>query len=242
METKLKADVTKFRKLFGYGSSEPIDFKNLFYRLDILAAFLPLSDDFSGMSIKSDENRFVLINSNHSVGRQNFTICHELYHLYFDPDFEPHKCQTGLFPKKGGSELFADQFASLLLLPEEGILAMIPESELDFDSIKISTLLKIEQTYQCSRSALLIRLSKMKQISQSYLDSHSLNVKQGALQYGYGCELYSSTIGKKILGPYGILATQLFEDEKISQGHYRELMATIGISIDELTEDENCQC
>lgn len=242
METKLKADAAKFRKQFGYGSSEPIDFKNLFFRLDILVAFFPLSDDFSGMSIKSEENRFMLINSNHSVGRQNFTICHELYHLYFDPDFEPHKCQTGLFPKRGGSELLADQFASFLILPEDGILSMTPESELIVDGIKLLTLLKIEQTYQCSRFALLIRLLKMKQITKSYLETNSLNVKQGALKYGVECELYSPTTDKKILGPYGGLASQLLENEKISQGHYRELMAAIGISIDELTKDESSQC
>jgi Zn-dependent peptidase ImmA (M78 family) len=242
MELKLKADASKFRKQFGFGSSEPIDFKNLFFRLDILAAIFPLSDDFSGMCIKSEENRFILINSNHSIGRQNFTICHELYHLYFDPDFEPHKCQTGLFPKKGGSELLADQFASFLILPEDGILSMIPESELNPDGIKLLTLLKIEQTFQCSRTALLIRLLKMKQITQSYLETYSLNVKQGAIQYGFECELYTPNTGKKILGPYGGLANQLLENEKISQGHYRELMAAIGISIDELTKDENSQC
>lgn len=242
METKIKADVTKFRKLNGYSSTEPIDFKNLFYRLDILAAFFPLSDDFSGMSIKSDDNRFMLINSNHSIGRQNFTICHELYHLYFDPDFEPHKCQTGLFPKRGGSELLADQFASFLILPEEGILSMIPESELNVDEIKLITLLKIEQTYQCSRKALLTRLLKMKQISQVYFDLHSKNIKQNAIFYGFERALYSSTVDKKILGPYGALASQLLNNEKISQGHYRELMAAIDVQIDELEQDESSQC
>lgn len=242
METKLKADAAKFRKQFGYGSAEPIDFKNLFFRLDILVAFFPLNDDFSGMSIKSEENCFMLINSNHSVGRQNFTICHELYHLYYDPDFEPHKCQTGLFPKRGGSELLADQFASFLILPEEGILSLIPEPELKVDGIKLLTLLKIEQTYQCSRSALLMRLLKMKQITQTYFETYSWNVKLSALQNGFECELYAPTTGKKILGPYGGLASHLLENEKISQGHYRELMAAIGISIDELTVDENRQC
>lgn len=121
MQFKLKAHAANFRSRFGYSNTEPIDFKNLLRKLDILTVFYPSGVDFSGLCINVEDNRFILVNSSQSIGRQNFTICHELYHLFYDTDFTPHKCQTGRFPKKDGSELKADLFASHLLLPEDGI-------------------------------------------------------------------------------------------------------------------------
>lgn len=238
MELKLKANAAIFRSWFGYSNTEPIDFKNLLRRLDILTVFSPLGDDFSGLSIIVDDSKFMLINSSQSLGRQNFTIGHELYHLFFDNDFVPHKCQTGYFPSKGGNELKADLFASYLILPEDGITNMIPESEMELDSIRLASLLKIEQTYGSSRKALLMRLINMRLISKLFLDEHSNYVLRSAKQYGYSCELYIPSNETTIIGPYGSLANKLFDENKISEGHFRELLAAIGIDINEIMNDE----
>lgn len=238
MEFKLKAYASSFRSRFGYSNAEPVDFRNLLLKLDILTAFYPLGDDFSGLSIIESENRFILINSNHNRGRQNFTICHELYHLFYDPEFIPHKCDTGQFPKKNINELKADIFASFLLLPEDGITDMIPESEMKLDGIRISTLLKIEQTYGSSRTALLMRLLKMKLITQPFFDKYVVNILKFARQYGYSIDLYQPSGEKLIVGPYAVLANKLFEEDKISEGHFRELLAAIGVDINQITADE----
>lgn len=241
MEFKLKAYAANFRSRFGYSSTEPIDFKNLLRRIDILTVFYPSGTDFSGLSIIVEENRFILVNSSQSVGRQNFTICHELYHLFYDTSFTPHKCQTGRFPKRDSSELKADLFASYLLLPEDGVTNMIPEPEMVLNGIQLATLLKIEQTYSTSRMALLLRLLNMKLITQTTVDKYSANVLRNARQYGYSCDLYTSTDEKEIIGPYGTLANKLFDEDKISEGHYRELLAAIGIDINEIMTNEEYQ-
>ena len=238
MRFKLKAHAAHFRSRFGYSNSEPIDFRSLLWKQDILTVFYPSSADFSGLSITADDNRFVLINSNQSVGRQNFTICHELFHLFYDIDFSPHKCQTESFPRKNESELRADLFASFLLLPEDGIIDLIPESEIRLDNIKLSTLLKIEQTYGSSRIALLLRLKGMKLVTQPTIDKYSNNVLRNARQYGYAPALYCASNEKLIIGPYGSLANKLFDENKISEGHYRELLAAIGIDINEIMSNE----
>jgi len=239
MEFKLKAHAANFRNRFGYSNSEPIDFRSLLRKLDILTVFYPSGADFSGLCYIEDDNRFILVNSSRSVGRQNFTICHELYHLFYDTDFKPHRCQAEHFPKKDGSELKADLFASYLLLPEDGITDMIPETEMIQDNIQLATLLKIEQTYGSSRMGLLLRLLRMKIITQPTLDKYSSNVQRNAKQYGYSCDLYSHTDERLIIGPYGTLANKLFDDNKISEGHYRELLATIGIDINEIMTNED---
>lgn len=238
MEFKLKAHASNFRSRFGYSNAEPIDFKNLLRKLDILTVFYPSGNNFSGLCYLDEDDRFILINSSQSIGRQNFTICHELYHLFYDTNFTPHKCQTGLFPKKDVSELKADLFASYLLLPEDGITDMIPESEMIQDHIQLATLLKIEQTYGSSRMALLLRLLSMKVITQATIDKYTGNVLKNARQYGYSCDLYTHNDEMLIIGPYGTLANKLFDEDKISEGHYRELLAAIGIDINEIPTDE----
>ena len=110
MEYKLKAYTTEFRNRFGYSSIEPIDFNSLLQQLDILTIFKNC-DGFSGLCIKEGDSKFMLINASHSIGRQNFTIGHELYHLFYDKDFSTHRCQAGSFPKKQKNEWFADTFA-----------------------------------------------------------------------------------------------------------------------------------
>ena len=238
MEFRIKSYVAEFRGLHGFSSTEPINFISLLKRLDLLTIFKPLSEDFSGLSMKSGDNRFMLVNSDHSLGRQNFTIGHELFHLYYDKAFTPHKCQTGIFSKSDVNERMADTFASHLLLPEEGILRIIPEGELGKDKIRLATLLKIEQTYGSSRAALLKQLLKMGLVSKTFEEKYSTHIKTGALQHGYSTELYEHTEERAILGTYGSLANKLFENDQISESHYQELMLSIGIDLNEIVTDE----
>jgi Zn-dependent peptidase ImmA (M78 family) len=239
MEYRLKSNVAEFRNRFGYNTTEPINFYSLLQKLDILTLFKPLSEDFSGLSIKSDENRFMLVNCNHSLGRQNFTIGHELYHLFYDKSFVTHKCQTGIFPRKNINEWMADLFSSHLLLPEDGIAQLIPDEEIGKDQIRLATILKIEQTYGSSRAALLTQLEKMGIISKSFIPKQSTNIKTGARQFGYFTELYEHTSEKAILGTYGSLANKLYEKDLISEGHYLELMMAIGVDVNEIFLDED---
>ena len=238
MEYKLKLQAMNFRNRFGYNSSEPINFLSLLQSIDVLTVFKPLSDDFSGLSFKEAQDMFMLVNSSHSLGRQNFTIGHELYHLFYDTAFKPHKCSTGQFQTKNQNEFWADIFASHLLLPAEGIANLIPDDEFHKDSIRLGTLLKIEQTFQSSRAALLHQLSKMNLASKAFIEKYSSGIKNGALQYGYSTLLYEPSGDIKVLGAYGSLANRLYDENRISEGHYRELLIAIGVDFNELIEDE----
>lgn len=237
MENKIKKEATEFRNRYGYGNLEPIRLKSLLIKLNVITVFKELHDNFSGMAIKSGNFRFVLINSNHSIGRQHFTICHELYHLYIDKNYKPHHCHTGYFDKKNLNEYFADMFASYLLMPEDGILDLIPDNQLKKDKISVTTLLKIEHFFSCSRSALLYRLKDLNFISNNYFESHSKNIILIAKEYGYSIDLYKKGNKNLIIGDYGVNAKNLYDDEKISEGHYISLMNDIGIDI--LNKDLN---
>lgn len=233
-----------FRQKNGIGSYDPIRLKSFLSKLNVITVFRPLSCDFSGMSLKIKENdkitRFILVNSNHNLGKQHFTICHELYHLFIQEDFSSMVCITGLFDKKNKEEYNADVFASLLLLPEQGVKSLIPDDETGHrDLISLKTILKIEHYYSCSRSALLYRLKELELITSKSYDVYAKNVKKGALQYGYSTDLYEKGNNSDVLGNYGELARELFEKEKISETHYISLLTDWGIDAQQLEKLSN---
>lgn len=237
----LEKAAVAFRSENGLNSAEPIRLKSLLQKLNVITVFAPLSENFSGMALKAnDTDRFMLVNCNQSLGKQHFTVCHELYHLFVQEDFTSQVCKTGKFDKKADiNEYNADVFASYLLLPTDGLLENIPNSELEKKKISLQTILFIEQFYSCSRRALLYRLKNLKLISPAEYDSFTLNIRRGALENGYGIDLYRSGNHKTVVGDYGIIAKQLFDNEKISESHYYSLLDDLGIDITKIEESQN---
>lgn len=234
-----------FRRKYGISEEAAFRTKSLLTKLDVLTVFRPLGQQFSGMAIKVKEGeqvfRFMLVNSQSTIGKQNFTICHELYHLYVQDNFEHQVCITGKFDKKADKEEYnADLFAAYLLMPKEGILALIPEQELKKkDAISLSTVVRLEQYLSCSRSALLYRLKELDLISSSTYDFYATGVKHSALERGYGTSLYEPGNEGLVIGGYGEMAKALFDQEKISESHYHSLLMDIGVDVERLMEEEN---
>ena len=121
---------------------------------------------FSGMSLKIDDEKFMLLNSIHPIGRQHFTICHELYHLFIQKNFEHIICDDNADPKEKAEETNADIFAANLILPRDGLLKLIPDEELKKDRVSIKTILEIEQYYSCSHRAMIRRLVGLELLSE----------------------------------------------------------------------------
>jgi Zn-dependent peptidase ImmA (M78 family) len=235
----IQKKANQFRERNGISSNEPIRIKSLLIKLNILTCYKPLSDNFSGMSLKSDNNNlFILVNSNHSLGRQHFTIAHELYHLFEQEKFQVHQCTTGKFDKKNIEEYNADYFASCLLTPENGLLDLIPDNEITTKNISLRTVIKLEQYYSVSRSSMLLRLKLLEIIDlKQYELLKSYKVGETAMQYGYDTSLYKNGNQNLIIGDYGEKAKLLFDNEKISEGHYLELMSAIGIDLSDYKDE-----
>ncbi len=204
---------------------EPIGVKTLLRKLGITAMYRPLSKDSYGISCKSKNGRmFMLINSNSTRGRQHFTIAHELYHLYYDVSPAPHMC-GGV---SVGIEREANLFASALLLPKEGLLSMISDKELIDCSVNLSTVLRMEQMYEVSRINLLLRLKDIGLMSEAQLAKmRDIPVKTSAKEYGYDLSLYEPGNDGVVISDFGEKARLLYEQGKISEGHYVELLNLI---------------
>ncbi|MDY4043259.1 MAG: ImmA/IrrE family metallo-endopeptidase [Marinifilaceae bacterium] len=233
----IERQVADFRADNGLSSSEPITLKSLLLKLNVLTVFRPLSDNFSGMCLKDGVgHRFMLINSNQPRGRQHFTIAHELYHLFIEEKPTPHKCNPGF--SKNSVEQCADMFASSLLMPEAGICQLIPEKELKNKEVSLPTILKLEHYFSVSRSALLYRLLNIGIITEKKrAELAEIKVKYSARCFGYDTALYEAANEGLVIGDFGEKARNLFDQGKISESHYMELLHKI--NIDGTPEDEN---
>jgi Zn-dependent peptidase ImmA (M78 family) len=196
-----------------------------------------MSDNFSGMAIKHGVHRFIVINSNHRVSKQHFTIAHELYHLFVQEEFISEISNAGRFDKKDKVEYEADWFAAYLLMPEEGLLSLIPKPELAKNKITLTTIIQIEQYFACSRHALLIRLEALGLIDMARYVQFKMGVKHSAELLGYDTTLYEPGNAGLVIGDYGARAKNLFDKEVISESHFIGLMNDIGKDIENLAND-----
>jgi Zn-dependent peptidase ImmA (M78 family) len=240
----LETEAQRFRERNGLSATEPIRLKSILQKQKILTVYRPLSTDCSGMSIKMETangyNLYMLVNSAHSIGRQHFTICHELYHLFIQQSYTSSKSSAGKFDKQGDPEEYkADVFASYLLLPVLGVQEMIPAKELKKNAILLTTILAIEQTYSCSRSALLFRLKQMGLIDNSRYDFYSTDIKKNALQRGYSTKLYERGNDGEVVGDYGTLAYKAWEKGLIQESVYLSFMKDLGVDTTKLTSNDS---
>lgn len=219
----------QMRAQLGMGSGEPINTKTVIRQLGIMAVYRPLSEDLWGLSLKTadQKHRFMLINSNTTRGGQHFTIAHELFHLYHDDNPQPHFCGKDML--KDTTERSANMFASALLMPKEGLFANIPTPELLAKNVSISTALRLEQLYGVSHRTFVVRLKELNIINPTSHDRLlNCSIQHEAALSGYDRSLYLPGNEGLIIGDFGEKARLLFEEERISEGHYNELMNMIG--------------
>ncbi|MBE6336919.1 MAG: ImmA/IrrE family metallo-endopeptidase [Lentimicrobiaceae bacterium] len=216
----------KFRAENGFSCSEPLDTKTVLRKCNILTVYRPLSEKAYGMSLRSKSgDKFILINSTRTIGRQNFTIAHELYHLFYDENPKPHVCGM---EADSQTEKKANMFASALLMPQESILQQISSKESVGNALSIATVLRLEQLYCVSRESMLYRLKTIGIIDEKKLQEFLKIPKiETAKEYGYETSLYLPGNTGLVIGNLGAMARELFEKGKISEGHYVELLNMI---------------
>lgn len=228
---KLEAEknASDFRARFGLSGTEPVNLTSFLIKINVITAFRPLSDSLSGMAIKAGDIRFILVNQKNNLGRQNFTLGHELYHLFLQEDFTARTCQTGIFDKQTEVvEQQADLFAAAFLLPEAGIMQVIPSSEITSE-ISEETLFKIQHYFGVSMKCLIFRLVELDLVSKKLFDKYQDGVKKAARRLGYDLALYESGNHERVIGNYGSLASELYKNDRISESFYLELMNAINV-------------
>ncbi len=125
----------------------------------ILIAAAP--EKISGFCMAIGEDTFIFINKNHTLGRQNYSLWHEVYHWY-----------TGTFGSVSiGNEFAIDEieysaeyFASLVLIDAEhlkGILRHNGFNSKNIIYIKNDEIIKLQHYFKVSYSAMVNKLVEL---------------------------------------------------------------------------------
>lgn len=189
---------------------------------EITVIFCPISKNTSGICINRNSIQIICINSIMNLGRQRFTLAHELYHLLIEKELKFKICTEN---DKDTSEREANTFASFLLMPEEAL-----KNYIELNNIQIWNLdeiIKIEQYFQMSHEAMLIRLKKFGCINEQELqDLMNIKITNTAKQKNFSTELYKppTEIQYTVLGKYINLIDKLNSNNIISSGKRRELL------------------
>lgn len=116
---------------------------------------------------------------------------------------------------------------------------MIPDEELKKNKITISTILKIEHYFTCSRNALLYRLKDLGIIDGAGYENYKTGIKLSALHHGYNTNLYEGGNHNLVIGDYGSIARGLFVNNKISESYYHSLLLDLGMDINKIERLES---
>lgn len=212
------------RHEWGIESFASVNIRSLVYNniRNLTVLWFPMKANISGCCSKTNEDKIIFINTNHSIGRQNFTLAHELYHLLYEDIDDFIVCGIDM---NTPSERNADEFASTLLIPDSALYWFKNKNQIDDWSLE--DLIKCEQYYQVSRSTMLNRLKSLNWISQDQYGEFELNIVAEANRLGYDTSLYKpspqdqkySSIGELVR-----LTEKAYDKKKITGGKRREIL------------------
>lgn len=218
------------RKELGEDTTSPIDIFSLSHTIPQLTlVFYPMGDHLSGMCIRNDGNPVIAINSSMSVGRQRYSMAHELYHLYYDENKQSTVCAIKI-GTGNDTEKAADQFASYFLIPPVALSESIKKVHGSSpDNLDIKEIVKLEQYFGVSRQAMLCRLIEDKKLTSQQADQFRQGVIRSAVNLGYDDSLYKPLPEDKQYKTYGYYiqqAEELLQKDLVSNGKYEQLLLT----------------
>lgn len=217
------------RKKLGVDAASPVDIFHLVQSIDNLTLiFYPLGVNISGVCYKGKKSKAIAINSDMSIGRQRYSLAHELYHLFYD-EAENNSVSLVLIGKGDENEKMADQFASYFLVPQISLFEFVQKIKKDRNRNKLTVedVVKIEQYYGVSHKAMLYRLLDEGEIKNGSLKNMESGIVELAQRLGYDKSLYlPSPENKKklVLGYYIEKTRELLDKDYISEGKYEELL------------------
>ncbi len=178
----------------------------------------------SDFESKISSDMLIGINSNMSIGRQNFTLAHELYHLLYEEN--KNNFVICDYSSESESEIEANIFASYLLIPYEGLKRYV--KNMNISKWSLDDVIAAEQYYQISHMALLFRLVEQNFITEEEsLEFQNVKISHEARIRGFNDDLYyPSPEDRKYfsLGNYVKAVGKAYSSNKISVGKKDELL------------------
>ena len=225
----LSNKASNLRKKLGIDIEAPIDIFKLVQKIENLTLiFYEMGKNISGVCYKGSNSSVITINSEMSLGRQRFSLAHELYHLYYD-DVKNSSVSPILIGEGDENERKADQFASYFLIPSSSLYRMIEEfkENNNKNSLEKEDVINLGQFYGVSHKAMLYRLQNDGYLNEEESKNLEISVIESAARLGYDTSLYRSPVESQknmVLGHYIKSTEKLFEQDRISLGKYEEFL------------------
>lgn len=210
------------RKLWGIDEFTPIDiFRVVLEKIEnVTICFFYTEENLSGASVRLADQNIIFINSRHPLGRQRFTLAHEVYHLKYDTEFVTCDIDHG----NHQVEEQADQFASCLLMSNGALFNY--EIENNIKTWNLDKIIQAEQYFQISHKAMLRRLKTLGKISEETADELLPGITYEAQLRGYDTKLYKPYTEENnlILGNYVNMVKKASDNDLITDSKKDELL------------------
>ena len=241
-DVKIRTQASEIRSRIGLNDISPVNIPTVFNSLSFSLVKRPMESSLSGAFLRIGRENIIFINTAKSLGHQNFTAAHELFHAAFDNEINSRGCETEKFSdgKRDQHEKNADLFASLFLLPEEAITVYL-KKRLEMHrrgKPDLSDIIYLEQIFQVSHASMINRLLALKYISRHQCEEFKPDIRVNARFLGYPTDLYYPDNKTQIISSFAQKAREAYERNLISTSRYEELLYEIGI-IDPLLEEEH---
>jgi Zn-dependent peptidase ImmA (M78 family) len=177
----------------------------------------------------------ITVNSEMSLGRQVFTLAHELAHAFF------HSQGTDVWISFPGApsarERFADWFAGQLLVPEDALASLVDEFGAWEELADPIVVVHLQRHFGVSYATLLVRLRQENLISEEvYQELRQISPSRLALALGY--EVNPADLGDYRIHPLDRFPGRLLRlvrraivDGLVTRGDAAE---TLGVSLEEV--------
>ena len=227
------------RLKLGLQSTEYFDVIRAVISLGITCVKRPLESNLSGATLKGKKVKIIFVNSAKTLGHQNFTVAHELYHCLYDDNLTSKACKTEVLNGESDSEREADSFATHLLMPEDGIYHQLRLRGKTDIKLGLKEVVALEQYFGVSRRSICWRLEDLKLITRSESDAFNNNVIAGVRNLGKDIKLYQPTNEISVISDYVAKARDALDRSLITESRFNELMADAGLDQDLYEELED---
>jgi Zn-dependent peptidase ImmA (M78 family) len=225
LESKARQLAIDTRLKLGLQSTEHFDVYRAVTSLGITCVKRLLESNISGATLKTKKVKVILVNSSKTLGHQNFTIAHELYHCLYDENLVSRACKTERFVRVRGSEQVADIFATYLLMPEDAIFNQLRLRKKLDAKLTLADIINLEQFFGVSRKAMCWRLEDLKLMNREQSEIWCTNVIQSAASLGKNTDLYMPTNDETIFSDYAEKASEALQRNLITESRYKEILA-----------------
>lgn len=196
---------------------------------------LPLGEDLSaspsGLFYNHPRAGFcIAVNSQMTLGRQVFTLAHELAHAYFHS--QTADVIVSMAGADGGREAFADAFGGELLVPGDALRRLIgdlPHVDLLSDPVVV---VHLQRHFGVSFATMLVRLLQEKLISRHVFDELA-GVSPSRLAQALGYPVHPADLGSFELQPLErfparmlLLIRTALDKSAITHGDAAEILGT----------------